>query len=83
MMLRSDKKELLGDVKFRYPTLDDIKEGLSQSSVHLDTPATLGSCMRYDIILRIPPALKELTIKSSSVTQLQFAENAQRFHPDE
>ena len=77
MVLRSDKKELLDGVKFRYPTIDDIKEGLSESIVHLDTPTTMDSCMRYDIVLRVPPALKELSIKASSVTQLKFAEDAQ------
>lgn len=78
MILRTNQQDLLEKVKFRYPTIEDVRDGVSESATHLDTPTNLRhSCMRYDIILSIPPTLKELTIKSATVTQLQFAPEAQ------
>ena len=78
MILRTDKQELLNKVKFRYPSIEDVRDGVAESKTRLDTPVDLyGSCMRYDIILSIPPTLKDLKIKTGTVTQLQFAPEAQ------
>ncbi|KIP11523.1 hypothetical protein PHLGIDRAFT_10531 [Phlebiopsis gigantea 11061_1 CR5-6] len=71
------------DAKFTYnpdQTIYSIPIGASKACTSvtiLETPTTMDSCMRYDIILRIPPALKELTIEASSVAQLKLAEDAQ------
>jgi hypothetical protein len=76
MTLRTDNRALLDTVQLQYPSLEDINGG-SQSRLRLNTPGVGHSCMRYDIVLRIPPTLKNLTIQSQSVTQVEFAKEAQ------
>ncbi|EKM54152.1 uncharacterized protein PHACADRAFT_122940 [Phanerochaete carnosa HHB-10118-sp] len=76
MMLRTDNSALLDSVSMQYPTSEDVQSGLAQSHLLLQTPAVGSSCMRYDMVLRIPPNLKDLTVMASSITQLQFDKDA-------
>lgn len=80
MTLRTNDKALLDSVAFTVPTQDEIEEGLARSEVTLSTPTTSGStCMRYDVVVRVPHSLKKLAVMTggSSVAQVQFAPEAQ------
>ena len=77
MTLRTDDQALLNSVSMQYPTLEDVQDGIAPSRLRLNTPAVGPSCMRYDLVLRIPPSLKDLAITASSLTQLQFDKDAQ------
>ncbi|KAI0915793.1 hypothetical protein AcV5_003615 [Taiwanofungus camphoratus] len=73
LTLRTDNEALLGSVTMKYPTADEINEGLSESRVHLSTPGFLASsCMRYDMTLYVPPNLKKLHVQAHSVAQIKF-----------
>lgn len=77
LIVRTNDKALLDFVTFNYPTRDEINEGLSDSRARLSTPRMVKtSCMRYDIVLRVPPSLKDLDIQSHAISQIQFASQA-------
>ncbi|KLO19463.1 hypothetical protein SCHPADRAFT_843310 [Schizopora paradoxa] len=65
--------------------LDTVTVGLSDSrepqgksyyriSTPLDAPST-SSCMRYDVTVFIPPTLRRLSVYSTSVAQVKFADS--------
>ncbi|CCM05009.1 uncharacterized protein FIBRA_07208 [Fibroporia radiculosa] len=73
LLLRSSDAALLDSIILQYPTESEVKDGLSPSRMRLTTPpSSPSSCMRYDLVIYVPPALKQLEIQSNSVTQLQF-----------
>lgn len=76
MVLRTPLKEFLDIVLLQYPTLQDINDNGARSRLRLSTPGVGHYCMRFDIVLRVPPALKKLTVQSTSVAQVQFAPEA-------
>lgn len=76
MTLRTDNNGLLERVKMQYPTPEDVQSGDAQSRLLLQTPLVGRSCMRYDMVLRIPPTLKSLTINAAALTQVQFDKDA-------
>lgn len=74
LTVRTNDKSLLELVTFKYPTRDEVDEGLADSRARLFTPAPgKTSCMRYDIVVRVPAGLKSLDIQALSVTQIQLA----------
>lgn len=75
MKLRTDNKDLLEAVFMDYPSSDDVREGIASSRIKLATPPIADSCMRFDVIMRVPSALKELRIVSQSITQVEFSTN--------
>ncbi|KAI0089297.1 hypothetical protein BDY19DRAFT_993509 [Irpex rosettiformis] len=78
-ILKSNDESLLSRVSFKYPTQEQVDSGTEASKVTLETPVTTptadksSQCMRFDIVLYVPPQLKNLTISSSSLTHLKFA----------
>lgn len=78
LVLRSNDETLLSDVSFKYPTQEQVDDGRASSQATLDTPVSISgavgsSCARFDVVLYVPPQLKELTIFSSSLVHLKFA----------
>ncbi|OSX66596.1 hypothetical protein POSPLADRAFT_1038669 [Postia placenta MAD-698-R-SB12] len=71
--LRTDDASLLEHVTLRYPTADDIEQGLSSSRMHLTTPKYGASkCMRYDMTVYLPPTAKKLDVQTRGASQLKF-----------
>ncbi|KAI0344554.1 hypothetical protein BDW22DRAFT_1327074, partial [Trametopsis cervina] len=74
LTLRTNDQSLLEDVTFQHPTQDEVDQRLTKSYARLTTPMPgQTSCMRYDMVLRIPPQLRSLDIQSQSIAQVQFA----------
>ncbi|GJE95846.1 hypothetical protein PsYK624_120360 [Phanerochaete sordida] len=71
MTLRTDNNALLDSVRMQYP-----QDSVTQSRVFLETPVVGSSCMRFDMVMRVPPALRDLKIIASSLTQVQFDKDA-------
>ncbi|KAI0690901.1 hypothetical protein BC835DRAFT_1280069 [Cytidiella melzeri] len=74
-VLRSSDESMLQSVVFNYPTRDEVDDGSASSHVLLETPPNIldqSSCMRFDIFLRVPPQLKELSIQTSSLSHIKF-----------
>lgn len=78
MTLRTTDKSLLDSVIMAVPSPEDIADGMARSEVALTTVAPTGaSCMRYDVVVRVPQAMKKLSIMTRAVAQVQFAPEAQ------
>lgn len=75
MKLRTDNKDLLETVFMDYPSPEDVQAGITSSRIKLATPSVVDSCMRFDVIMRVPSSLRELKIVSQSITQIEFSTN--------
>ncbi|KAI0342196.1 hypothetical protein BDW22DRAFT_1358347 [Trametopsis cervina] len=74
LVLRTDDDSLLQFVSFRRPTQEQVDNGSASSEVTLRTPLLEDkSCMRFDIVLHIPPPLKELYLETYSASQIKFS----------
>ncbi|PAV20287.1 hypothetical protein PNOK_0291400 [Pyrrhoderma noxium] len=68
--IRTNEKGLLSQVKIE-------KSRTGKSSLGIQTPSSSeneDACMRYDLKLYLPPALRHLTIASQSVVQVKFSD---------
>lgn len=68
--IRTNEKGLLSQVKVE-------KSRTGKSSLGIQTPSSSeneDACMRYDLKLYLPPALRHLTIASQSVVQVKFSD---------
>ena len=75
MTLRSDDKTLLDQVK---TTLTEPESEREWTNTLITTPRPIqNACMRYDIVLYIPPTLKTLNIDVHAVAQIKFDPKAQ------
>ncbi|KAI1791307.1 hypothetical protein LXA43DRAFT_1012096 [Ganoderma leucocontextum] len=71
--LRATSEKLLGAIVFDYPTQEEVFEGVKSSRLQLATPTPLANtCIRFDVTIYLPPAVKTLHIQSHSVTQIKF-----------
>jgi hypothetical protein len=75
MTLRTDDQSLLPQVSLRYPTIDPenglvIDSRFMISTPHIDPQST--SCMRYDITMYVPPALRKLLVATHTTAHVQF-----------
>ncbi|THH00145.1 hypothetical protein EW026_g2338 [Hermanssonia centrifuga] len=76
MILRTNDESLLESVDLHIP--EGISDDGTASIVRLTTPAIdSSSCMRYDVVLRVPTQLKKLAIKTRGIAQIKFAPEAQ------
>ena len=76
MVLRASDETLLKDVYFKYPEYDDDKT-ITKSVVAMTTPhSPAGSCIRFDVIMYVPPSLNKLDVASHTTTHVQFAPGA-------
>jgi hypothetical protein len=74
MTVRTDNKTLLDDISMHYPihTANDPVDG---SRFQLSTPfldPSSSSCVRYDIMMYVPPNLKLLSVASHTTTHIYF-----------
>lgn len=73
--LRTDDEALLEDVTVVYPIGHEQGEKVEDSRFMIGTPFSLAgapSCMRYDIKMYVPPALKKLHVAAHTATQVKF-----------
>lgn len=71
--MRTDNESLLKHVSLAYPT-----EQMKNSRLLVSTPRLEeSSCMRFDIIMHIPPNLKKLHVASHTLTHVQFDPDSQ------
>ncbi|KAF8813940.1 hypothetical protein BYT27DRAFT_7220271 [Phlegmacium glaucopus] len=76
MVLRASDEALLKDVYFDYPEYNDDKI-VTKSRVLMTTPhGPVGSCVRFDITMFVPPSLKKLHVALHTTTHVQFAPGA-------
>ncbi|KAG6856098.1 hypothetical protein H0H87_007434 [Tephrocybe sp. NHM501043] len=77
MTLRSGDESLLQYVDVVYP--DYYEDGAVRNSrlvVTTPRPGTEAECMRFDIVMYVPPTLKKLHVVSHATTHVQFAAGA-------
>ncbi|KAF9264262.1 hypothetical protein L218DRAFT_926655 [Marasmius fiardii PR-910] len=81
MTLRSTDESVLQSVKLEYLSKDesaDVEE--SRMSIYTGSSSSAGNqndCVRYDITMHIPPGLKSLSVKSHTLTHVQFSPGAE------
>jgi hypothetical protein len=76
MVLRASDEALLKDVHFEYPEYNDDNT-ISRSRVLMTTPhSPAGSCVRFDMMMYVPPNLKKLDIELHTTAHVQFAAGA-------
>ena len=78
LVVKTNDESLLSSISFKHPSQDEVDDGRASSQAILETPVNAPTahnspCMRFDIVLYVPPQLKHLTISSSSLTHLKFA----------
>ncbi|KAF5385827.1 hypothetical protein D9615_002464 [Tricholomella constricta] len=73
MTLRSVDAALLDDIHIQYPDISEDGSVLN-SRLLITTPRTgpEAGCMRYDIIMYVPPTLKKLHVASHTTMHIQF-----------
>ncbi|KAG6865839.1 hypothetical protein C0991_011171 [Blastosporella zonata] len=77
MTLRSGDETSLKSIDFIYPDFNE--DGTVRNSrLVITTPRTgpEAECMRFDIVMYVPPALKKLNVVSHATTHVQFAPDA-------
>jgi len=78
MTIRADNPTLLQDISIHYPETDD-EGAVTRSRLLVSTPwidPSSSSCMRYDIKMYVPPALKKLHVQAHTPMHLQFDSNS-------
>ncbi|KAG6831127.1 hypothetical protein H0H92_012552 [Tricholoma furcatifolium] len=77
MTLRTADETLLKYIDITYPDFNE-DGSVSNSRIIINTPRTglEAQCMRFDVIMYVPPNMKKLHVVSHAVTQVQFDPNA-------
>lgn len=74
--VRSNRRDLLDDVSFSYPLIND-DGSVAKSRFVIETSRRTGGnnklCMKYDVKLFVPPNLKTLHISPHTPVHVQFA----------
>lgn len=73
LTLRTDDESLLNSVRVSIPTADEVNDR-TESRLELVTPNSMpsSSCMRYDMVMYVPPSIKKLHVETRSVAQIKF-----------
>ncbi|KAF9071115.1 hypothetical protein BDP27DRAFT_1382578 [Rhodocollybia butyracea] len=77
--IKTNDKALLDDVAMTYPAPlpDGTSDGVSRMFIETPVfPKASSSCMRYDVVMYVPKALKKLHIGSHSTAHVQFDTHA-------
>ncbi|PCH43469.1 hypothetical protein WOLCODRAFT_121983 [Wolfiporia cocos MD-104 SS10] len=73
LTLRTDNAALFEQVAVTYPATADVEEGAAKSALQLATPLVgAGACMRYDMTVYLPPALRDLRVHARGAAQVKF-----------
>ncbi|KAI8994087.1 hypothetical protein BD414DRAFT_481389 [Trametes punicea] len=73
LTLRTDKPELLDVVNLVYPTPQDVEDNIESSRLQLATPSAIQSgCMRFDVIMYLPPTLRTLHVEAHAVSHIKI-----------
>ncbi|KAF8919971.1 hypothetical protein CPB85DRAFT_1429443 [Mucidula mucida] len=69
ILIRSNDESLLSQISLIYPMESEVEN----SRFLLSTPlAAEDKCLRFDIVMRIPPTLKKLHVASHTAAHVQF-----------
>ncbi|KAI0743333.1 hypothetical protein C8Q80DRAFT_1180356 [Daedaleopsis nitida] len=76
LTLRADSQDVLDQTILDYPTADEVEDGMKSSRVQVitppRTPETANSCVRFDAVIYLPPAVRTLHVQSHVATQIKF-----------
>jgi len=77
--IQTNNKPLLDDIKFTYPASKQDGHSDGMSRLLIDTPYVergSSSCLRYDVVMYIPKAVKKFHLLSHTPAQVQFDPHA-------
>lgn len=76
IVIRSNRQNLLSRFAMRFPSSQRVEVGEVESRIRINTPEFNDECMRYDAVLRIPPTLQHLSIRTTTIAQIKFDPSA-------